>query len=481
MASPPKRAPLRLLSGHTDSVVCLSASDSDNDRNTIASGGEDGWLVIHDPRAPAPCAVVSSAAMPSSSSGANAAAAPPCVAAVSFAPWSSEILYAAAGTQVVALDVRALKASAPSSSSASTPGAWNPLARSSPADAARDVVAALSVTGAGGGLLAAADDAGDVAVFELLRGQASTTSSSPQQHLLRRKVLLREAHGDAPCCAVAFAPPPLAAGANRPHQRHKTVMVLSGGCDSRVFLGDTGLPCSSDPGGGGAAAAAKRRPPRPVFKWEMGGEALASGAAADADANDGGMARVAAETAGGPRVCNPPFVMGLATATAVDGRGGETAVAAVARGDGVLAVFEPFASDGVVVGGDGAAKKGSGCPSVCIAAHKRAVSCARFARLGRVPDGQTLMLATGGDDGRACLWYWGSTGQPAAGAPRQAASGTSRFPPSPLAFKPALCWHASMPGKGAKVNAVVDVAGPGGLVLAVADTATTVKVYDAVG
>jgi len=483
-------APLREFRGHGDSVICLAPSQFES--NTLASGGEDGWLVLHDFRAPAPCAVVASAA----DSFARAADADAdartvgdggggigrrrladadarIVAAVAWCPRRPEILYAAAGTGVVALDVRALKASASAAAAAAGgPAAWNPLARSSPADAARDNVAALDTSGGagGGGLLAAADDAGDVAVFDLLRGEAAPPAAGRQpQHLhLKRRVLLRNAHGDAPCCAVAFAPPPLAGGGggggsggggDGNQQRRRTVAVLSGGCDSRVALGDTGL-LRDDPGGG------SRRPPRLVRRWEMGGEAeLASGA-----------------EVGGPRLCNPPFVLGMSTTAAVDGHGRETVVAAVARGDGVVAVFaELFADDGGGGGGSGGGGGGGGGgdhPSVRIDAHRRAASCARFVRVAAPLEGQVLMLATGGDDGRVCLWYWGPEGRPAARAPRP----SPRHPPSPLAFEPALHWQASMPRRGAKVNAIVDVvSGPTGVLLAVADTERTVKAYDPMG
>jgi len=428
MASTAPPPPLHTLAGpHTDSVICLASNELNP--NTLASGGEDGRLVLHDLRAAAADAgAAASASTPSSLSAVAALCFDPCRPGV--------LLYAAAGTQVVALDLRKLVSSSGTS--------WAPVAASSPADAARDDVSALA---AGGGLLAAADDSGDVAVFDLAAGEQPGAA-------LKRRVLLRRVHGDSPACAVAFA-------ASSP-----APAVLSGGCDSRVVLTDTGLP---PPGSSGAA---KRRVPRPLSAWQMGGEEP-GGAGGGGEGGGGGdgdddnaaagtttnTTTVGAGTVGGPRVCNPPFVFGLATTTTIAAAGGSgRLVAAAARGDGVVAIFEPTA---------GAASSSRSAPpsSTLIEAHRRAASCARFFPPGADASSSSSPLpplATGGDDGRVCLWRWpsgSSLGQPAV-----------------------LAWEATMP-KRAKVNALCVVGGGGGgeegaaPLLAVADTSRRVKLF----
>lgn len=446
----PARLPLRTLTGHADSVICLASSGSSN---TLASGGEDGRLVLHDVRAPQAAA----AAIVAAANAASSSSPPPAVAALCFDPLRPEILYAAAGTQLVALDLRALA----SSSTPGLPPPWRPLASSSRADAARDDVGALAATSAHGGLLAAADDAGDVAVFDLLASYSvGSAGGCGAATALKRRVLLRGAHGDSPACAAAFLQASSSTAA-------APTVVLSGGCDSRVVLTDTGLPSSS------SSSSAKRRAPRAVAAWRMGGEEAAAAAPAEggpATASGATSSKpdeattVGFGTVGGPRLCNPPFVLGLDVWIGGGGGGGGRCMAAAARGDGVVAIFDPLG-----------AAKGGGASSVVLidGAHRRAASCVRWLVASAVgqqqQQEQPLLLASGGDDGRAALWRWGG-GAADLSAGRQ----------------PELAWEAAMPGKRrpAKVNAVCDVGdggagagGGGGGLLAVADTTTGVKLF----
>jgi hypothetical protein len=396
---------------------------------------QDGCIAVHD-LAAAACA--SSAAVPlaawradSSSAGAPAAGRAPKpdpqpaeeepgpITALAFHPRQRSVLFAAAGARLLCLELcgpssaggdasssssstttttttTTTSSSSSSSSSRSSGGGGGgggngpslTLTACGPANPGGEEVNALAVH-PGGGFLVAADDGGDITLFELRAGGSGASPGA-------KAAAAGGGSSPAPWRAVRAikgAHPPIASCAL--FRRHRAWELLSGGMDARAARWDFSRG-------------------RPLGAWSM-----------QRAAGPGG--------GGGPQVCNPPMVHGLA-APGGDGPAARR-LAAAACGDGAVAVFsvEEAGGGGGSGGrkppaGAGKKKPGSkqaqgqqleeGVQQAAPAAyegqdvslvlgseqggHTRPVAAVAFLAAG----GGARYLASGGEDRRLVVWDW---------------------------------------------------------------------------
>ncbi|GLC47933.1 hypothetical protein PLESTB_000041300 [Pleodorina starrii] len=265
--------PAYKLKGHQAAVLCCAPTGS-----RIASGAEDGRLLLHDLRS-APSAASAAGGSTTSDNASCTSAAKPlstialtgpdgqpaAVAALAVNPTSPETsIFAAAGSLVHHVDLRA-------GSVVQTYGS------------SREEVNGLCVSGRGVHL-AAGDDAGEVQVYDLAAGRLFKS--------------IRNVHRSI-CSSVAF-------------RAHKPWDLLTGGLDSTVAKYDFSRP-------------------KCVDRWDMAALAAGSGA-------PGGAAAATSGGGGGGQLFNPPFVHQVAVPPG-DARP-TCQWAAAARGDGAVVVLD---------------------------------------------------------------------------------------------------------------------------------------------
>ncbi|MEW5319030.1 MAG: hypothetical protein WDW38_010206 [Sanguina aurantia] len=344
------------LQGHRDSVNCCAASAQQP--HVLASGSEDGRVCLFDLNTgqlshtllrPNPHPTPPTASPPATSDG-NIADSPsqslpdldhPPIAALAFWPCSQPspsasslsnpspphstpgVLYAACGKDILCLDPRAGR---------------NPASRYSHS---RDDVAAIALS-TRGSHLAAGDDAGEVLIVDLVAGR-------PFKHM-------RSVHPAGMVTSVAFS-------------GRRQWEVVTGGTDSCVARYDYSRARCLDRWPMGQLSQPILAP---VSASRTAGAAAGVGQARDADGLGGGDrasgVEGAAEDGTAGQLFNPPFVHQLALAgpdvSCCGGGGGsggggggssggrlQRQLAAVARGDGAVALFDINTQSSLVLAG----------------------------------------------------------------------------------------------------------------------------------
>ncbi|KAG2501587.1 hypothetical protein HYH03_000092 [Edaphochlamys debaryana] len=356
------------LKGHDSAVQCCAASEA-----WVASGGEDGRLLVHDlsaassagaspdaapqpPSAPGPSTKFSAASPATrpllSLALTSADGQPAAVAALAFNPAAAHAasLFAAAGSLVHHVDTRAGSVVQTFTGS-------------------KEEVGGLAVACKGGHLVAG-DDAGEVQVYDLAAGKQYKS--------------IRNVHKSI-CSSVAF-------------RAHKPWDLLSGGLDSTVAKYDFSRPKCID-------------------RWDMAALSAAAGAA-----GGGG---------GGGQIWNPPFVHQVAVPPAEERPWCQWVAAA--RGDGAVAVLDADVSSAAsgssgpttqvagARGGGARGGRGSGAAS----------SKAGAADKGTLAIPLVLDSEAGGHTRPVCSVAWApqqaSASASSSGAPGAAAAGPGRL------------------------------------------------------
>lgn len=468
-------------SPHEDSALCVAFSATDP--SLLASGGEDGALLLHDIRTLTSSTSASTSSTTSSTSSSSSSSKTTFEDPVAALSWQSEhALCVGSGKRVHFVDVRKIS----SSSSPSFPVIFE----------AEDDVSSLSVA-RDAKTLAVADDAGAVTLVDLSGADRSSFSS--------RK--LPSAHGGSVATACCFRP-------NRSGES-----LVSAGCDCTLARWD----CSGR---------------RLVRRWQAASELVVPQQQQQQEQQGEGEGEELEQSTN--RMFNPPFVHSLAVPTplssfASNSRKPWNALVAAAIGDGSVVVLEGDASSAPASSSsspadarsrssrrrerDNAKKKSSRLPPrppfggvLAVlgrrdGGHSSAATCVAFVDQEKGsetdaaasppprPPPPPALLASGGNDGRVLFWRWAE--KAAAVAAAAAAAAAAESPSSGLLLPPswssalapfrrdggggnnaddgggAFPFLAAATRRGAKLQALDSRRG----IVAAADTSEVVKLY----